>query len=93
MKDFPGLHRPGLIEACSWSAMRRRRGAFRAFIGPVSLKLLPQDGEPWFVAAFPGLHRPGLIEARWCWSWSRTRSRFPGLHRPGLIEAMKLSGS
>ncbi len=38
---FPGLHRPGLIEArLPAPYLSRSASAFRAFIGPVSLKLL-----------------------------------------------------
>ncbi len=35
---FPGLHRPGLIEAICRTNNGKKVPAFRAFIGPVSLK-------------------------------------------------------
>ena len=64
MTRFPGLYRPGLIEA-------RRAGAAATpsawFPGLYRPGLIEAPGKPpplrWSLA-FPGLYRPGLIEAR-----------------------------
>ena len=61
---FPGLYRPGLIEATG-AEVRRLRAlvGFRGFTAPASLKHVAQDIRDHSFVPFPGLYRPGLIEA------------------------------
>ena len=61
---FPGLYRPGLIEA-SLSPGRQEvgKGRFRGFTAPASLKLAGVPRASRERERFPGLYRPGLIEA------------------------------
>ena len=85
---FPGLYRPGLIEAF-----------IQLDVMPVIKRRFPGLYRPGLIEAnhhqeyqqdkhrFPGLYRPGLIEALAGAGRRRRASTFPGLYRPGLIEA------
>ena len=64
-EDFPGLYRPGLIEAGSITAFIIGVDIiFRGFIAPASLKRPRASGSWAPTDNFPGLYRPGLIEAK-----------------------------
>ena len=62
---FPGLYRPGLIEATPEARLGRAAPqGFRGFTAPASLKRVINDAmRPLHFGGFPGLYRPGLIEA------------------------------
>ena len=85
---FPGLYRPGLIEARSLPLLASAHAEFPGLYRPGLIEACSIGaGARVPFAGFRGFTAPASLKRAHCLCLVLLMPRFPGLYRPGLIEA------